>query len=249
MEKKKIKKRVKKVEKVKKPEGYYTDKICDFIVNLTFKFLKLIVTLIIGALYGAYTIIEALFDKCIELLKKCPKWAKIGLFYGVIIFIVFLILNPRTIEKYIGFETIKEQEVTKYVYIDDKTCKMDKYSCMIYLVGKEYGLTDEQSYLTVAISQHETGNYTSDAFKNKNNVGGVFKNGQLATYSSLEEGINAFINNLKKNYFDKGLNTIEAIGNKYCPIGASNDPKGVNVYWIPTVTKNYNKLIQTYMEG
>ena len=236
------------MKKNKKENAKLIDIFCDFVTKMGFKVFKICVLLVIGAFYGAYTLIEALFDKCIELIKKTPKLAKIGLFYGVIGLTIFLVLNPRTVEKYIGFETIKEQEVTKYVYIDDKTCKMDKYSCMIFLVGKEYGLTDEQSFLTVAISQHETGNYTSDAFKSKNNVGGVFKNGQLATYNSLEEGINGFINNLKKNYFDKGLNTIEEIGNKYCPVGASNDPKGVNVYWIPTVTKNYNKLIETYME-
>lgn len=235
------------MKKNKKENAKLIDIFCDFVTKMGFKVFKIGVLLVIGAFYGAYTLIEALFDKCIELIKKTPKLAKIGLFYGVIGLTMFLMLNPRTVEKYIGFETIKEQEVTKYVYIDDKTCKMDKYSCMIFLAGKEYGLTDEQSFLTVAISQHETGNYTSDAFKSKNNVGGVFKNGQLATYNSLEEGINGFINNLKKNYFDKGLNTIEEIGNKYCPVGASNDPKGVNVYWIPTVTKNYNKLIETYM--
>lgn len=249
MEKKKNKKRVKKVEKVKKPEGYYTDKICDFIVNLAFKFLKLVVTLLVGALYGLYTVIEALFDKCIMLLKKCPKWAKMGLFYGAIITIIILIVNPRIVEKYIGFETIKEKEVTKYVKIEDKTCKMDKYSCMIYIVGQEYGLTKEQSFMAVAISKHETGNYTSNAFKNKNNLGGIFRGGQLATFESLEEGINEFIKLLKNSYFDKGLNTIEKIGNVYCPVGASNDPTGVNVHWIPTVTKYYNELINNYMEG
>lgn len=236
------------MKKNKKENAKLIDIFCDFVTKMGLKVFKINVLLVIGSFYGIYTIIEVLFDKCIELIKKTPKLAKIGLFYGVIGLTIFLMLNTKTVEKYIGFETIKEQEVTKYVYIDDKTCKMDKYSCMIFLVGKEYGLTDEQSFLTVAISQHETGNYTSDAFKNKNNVGGVFKNGQLATYNSLEEGINGFINNLKKNYFDKGLNTIEEIGNKYCPVGASNDPKGVNVYWIPTVTKNYNKLIETYME-
>lgn len=238
---KKIKKGVKKVERY---EGYYTDKFCDFIINLTTKIVKLIITLVIGALYGLYSLIEVLFDKIIELIKKLPKWAKIGLFYGVVILITILILNPRTIEKYIGVETIKEYEVTKYVKIEDKTCKMDKYSCMIYLVGKEYGLTDEQSLMTVAISMHETGKYTSSAFKNKNNVGGIFKDGKLATYETLEEGINAFIKNLKKNYFDIGLDTLEKIQKKYCPIGAENDPKGVNKYWLPTVTKYYNELME-----
>lgn len=247
MEKKKNTKRVKKVEKIKK--GSYGERFCDFIVNLAIKFIKLIITLVIGALYGFYSVIEILFDKIIELLKKTPKKAKMLLFYGSIILIVILYLNPRIVEKYVGFETIKEHEITKYVKIEDKTCKMDKYSCMIYLVGKEYGLTDEQSFIAVAISKHETGNYTSSAFNNQNNLGGIFRGGQLATFGSLEEGINEFISLLKNSYFDKGLNTIEKIGNVYCPIGASNDPTGVNVNWIPMVTSYYNDLINNYMEG
>jgi hypothetical protein len=246
MEKKKNLKRVKKVER---QEGYYTDKICDFIVNLAIKVLKLVITLVIGALYGLYATIEVLFDKIFELIKKLPKMAKIGLFYGVVIIITILVLNPRVVEKYVGFETIKEKQVTKYVKIEDKTCKMDKYSCMIYLVGKEYGLTDEQSFMAVAISKHETGNYTSNAFKNQNNLGGIFRSGQLATFGTLEEGINEFVSLLKNSYFDKGLDTIEEIGNVYCPVGASNDPTGVNVHWIPMVTKYYNELIENYMEG
>lgn len=249
MENKKIKKRVKKVEKEKKQQGYYTDKICNFIVKIGYKVIKLIILLVIGALYGLYSVVEVLFDNLIELIKKCPKWAKMVLFYGVIITIVILVVNPRIVEKYVGFETIKEKEITKYVKIEDKTCKMDKYSCMIYLVGKEYGLTDEQSFMAVAISKHETGNYTSSAFKNQNNLGGIFRNGQLATFGTLEEGINEFVSLLKNSYFDKGLNTIEKIGNVYCPVGASNDPTGVNVYWIPAVTKYYNELINNYMEG
>ena len=139
--------------------------------------------------------------------------------------------------------------IWKVVKIEDKTCKMDKYSCMIYLVGKEYGLTDEQSFMAVAISKHETGNYTSNAFKNQNNLGGIFRSGQLATFGTLEEGINEFVSLLKNSYFDKGLDTIEEIGNVYCPVGASNDPTGVNVHWIPMVTKYYNELIENYMEG
>lgn len=241
------KKNVKRVEKVEKNKNIkLLDRICDFILKISLKILIIIITLVIGAFYGAYSVLEFIFDKIYSLTKKLPKTAKIGLFYGVLIFITFLLLNPRTIEKYIGFETIKEHEIVKYVEIDDKTCKMDKYSCMIYIVSQEYGLTHEQSLLTVAISQHETGNYTSQAFNNKNNVGGNFVNGQLATFDSLEQGINHYINNLKRNYFDLGLDTIEEIQPKYCPIGAENDPTGINKYWVSGVTKFYNLLLKKY---
>lgn len=243
------KKNIKRVEKVeKKKNNNLIDSFCEFLLKIGIKILKLVIILVVGAFYGVYTVLELIFDKIHLLTKKLPKMAKIGLFYGVLIFIVILLLNPRTIEKYIGFETIKEHEVVKYVEIDDKTCKLDKYSCMIYIVAQEYELSHEQSLLAVAISQHETGKYTSQAFKNKNNLGGIFRKGELATFESLEEGINEFVKLLKYSYFENGLDTIEKIGNVYCPVGASNDPHGVNIHWIPRVTQYYNELINNYQK-
>lgn len=96
--------------------------------------------------------------------------------------------------------------------------------------------------LAVAISMHETGKYTSKAFKELNNVGGMMCNSGLREYTTLEEGIEAFVSNLKYNYIDEGLDTIEKIQPKYCPIGAKNDPNGLNKYWVSGVTKYYNEL-------
>ena len=58
----------------------------------------------------------------------------------------------------------------------------------------------------------------------------------------LDKGIDFFVSNLKNNYIDMGLDTIELIQPKYCPIGAANDPKGLNKYWVGGVTKYYNEL-------
>lgn len=65
---------------------------------------------------------------------------------------------------------------------------------------------------------------------------------KLKSYSSIEEGIDAMAKNLKTGYIDKGLTTISQIGNKYCPVGAANDPNGTNSGWIPSVTSIYNQL-------
>lgn len=72
-------------------------------------------------------------------------------------------------------------------------------------------------YLATAIVLHETGcNYScSAAVRNKNNVGGMMGNGGLIRFNSLEEGIRAFVVNLKEKYYDKGLNTPELINKKY----------------------------------
>lgn len=119
---------------------------------------------------------------------------------------------------------------------------LDIYS-MFEKNGKEIGLSEEQILISIAISKHETGNYTSYAFKELNNVGGMMCNSGLRSYDSLDDGIEAYLNNLKYNYFDIGLDTLEKIQPKYCPIGAANDPTGLNKYWLSGTQKKYNELI------
>ena len=113
----------------------------------------------------------------------------------------------------------------------------------IYNKAVEKGLTHEQAVLVVSISRHETGNWVSNAFINKNNFGGVMCSTGLKTYETYNDGLDSFVSLLKNRYFDKGLDTIEKIGDVYCPIGASNDPTGVNKHWIPNVTKYYNEYL------
>lgn len=72
-------------------------------------------------------------------------------------------------------------------------------------------------YLSLAIVLEETGcSYNcSAAVNNKNNVGGMMGSGGLLSFESLDAGITAFMNNLKKNYYDQGLTTAEAMNSKY----------------------------------
>lgn len=96
-----------------------------------------------------------------------------------------------------------------------------------------------------AIISMETGYGTSNAIKNHNNPAGIMDPAanwmKLKTFSSLEEGLTYSAHNLKTNYIDKGLTTIPQIGAKYCPVGAANDPTGMNSGWIPGVTDLYKK--------
>ena len=72
-------------------------------------------------------------------------------------------------------------------------------------------------YLATAIVLHETGcNHScSAAVKNKNNVGGMMASGGLIRFNTLEEGIKAFVVNLKEKYYNYGLNTPELMNKKY----------------------------------
>lgn len=141
-------------------------------------------------------------------------------------------------------EVIQEdtkEEIAKEV-IEDK-CQYDSVTCKIKEIADNYGLDWK---LAVAISKHETGVYTSYAFKQLNNVGGMMywngKGTSLRSYNSLEDGIDAFVRNLKYNYIDLGLISIAQIQKKYAPLGADNDPNNLNSYWVNGVQKYYNEL-------
>lgn len=77
-------------------------------------------------------------------------------------------------------------------------------------------------YLAVAISLHETGcKWTcSRLVRDCNNVGGMkgtpgCHGGNFRSFKTIDEGITIFIENLSKNYYGKGLTTVELISSKY----------------------------------
>lgn len=120
-------------------------------------------------------------------------------------------------------------------------CALDEVSCKIKKVAQDYGVDWR---LAIAISKHETWDYTSYIFKHQNNVGGLWNGikGEFYSYDTLDEGIEAYISNLKNNYYNEGRTTIETIQPKYAPIGAKNDPNDLNSNWIPGVTRYYKEL-------
>ena len=116
-------------------------------------------------------------------------------------------------------------------------CTLDEVSCKIKKVAQDYGVDWR---LAIAISKHETGKYTSIEFNELNNVGGNFRNGSLMVFEDLDKGIDFFVSNLKNNYIDMGLDTIELIQPKYWPIGINDN--GDNKYWVSGVTRYYKEL-------
>jgi hypothetical protein len=89
-----------------------------------------------------------------------------------------------------------------------------------------------------AISKHETGNFTSSAFKNKNNAMGISDSKGPTMQKSAEDSIAKMAKGLANpNGYYKGKNTIGEIANTYAPIGAGNDPTGLNNGWGKGVAK------------
>lgn len=77
-------------------------------------------------------------------------------------------------------------------------------------------------YVAVAILLHETGckSRCSSLARNCNNFGGQkggpsCNGGSYKAYNSIDEGLVGFIDNLYRNYYSRGLTTIETIGPRY----------------------------------
>jgi hypothetical protein len=105
--------------------------------------------------------------------------------------------------------------------------------------GKRYNI--DPAFLA-AVAQHETGNGKSKAAMEKNNIAGMMGANGLRSYSSVEASIIDMARNLSNNYLDKGFTTIPKIGSKYAPIGADNDPTGLNNHWVTGVSHYLDQL-------
>lgn len=105
--------------------------------------------------------------------------------------------------------------------------------------GKKY---DIDPGLLTAIAIHETGNGSSRAINEKNNVAGMMGKNGLRSYASVEDSIYDMARNLRKNYLNQGKDTIAEIGAKYAPVGAANDPTGLNNHWTKGVSRQFNNL-------
>ena len=208
-----------------------------------------------------YLIIKAFNNLNAKLFMKLPRLARVIIIYLLVGLSLFAFEKPRVLVKEVLSSSIVEQVETLQNEIDNLLmqikakdneiarlkviAKLNDIEKSIYNKSIESELTHEQAILLVAISKHETGNWTSDLYKNNNNFGGIYngREGKFYSYESKDKGLQAFVNLLKNNYFGKGLKTIEEIGAKYCPVGAENDPQGINVHWVPRVTQYYNNYL------
>ena len=185
-------------------------------------------------------------------IKKTIKILFIGFILGILYSYLFiyqdLIKSTQRAETValVQLDQKEENNAQKPKKVEITTnyeCSLDEISCKIKKYADNYGLDYK---LAIAISKHETGSYTSYAFKELNNVGGMmYWNGNksvLKSFNTLDEGIESFVKNLKINYIDLGLNTIETIQKKYAPINAGNDPKGLNKFWVSGVKRYYEEL-------
>lgn len=114
---------------------------------------------------------------------------------------------------------------------------LKKYADTFQKMGEKYGVDPR---FLASISMHETGKGTSSAFRNKNNAMGISNRRGPIRMGSVEQSIERMAKTLSKpNGYYKGKSTIGQIGKVYAPVGASNDPNGLNGYWAKGVAKNF----------
>ena len=99
-------------------------------------------------------------------------------------------------------------------YLEKYKSPLLPYSDLIFEVSQTYGL---DYYWIVAIAQQES-NLCKKAPEDSHNCWGygIHKRGTLK-FDNYELAIKSYAEYLKREYFDKGLNTPELIMKKYCP--------------------------------
>lgn len=96
--------------------------------------------------------------------------------------------------------------------------------------------------LFATIAMHETGWGTSNAVINLNNPGGLMGSGGLMRFETLEDGMRVMARTINNHVNERGATTLEALRDIYAPLGADNDPTGLNHNWVPAVTSIANQF-------
>ena len=122
-------------------------------------------------------------------------------------------------------DTNVEEDIIEDIHFDNK------YDEMIYQATKD---TVIDPYLAIAISRLETGHYTSNAFVNGNNFGGMTGSDGVMSFSSLSDGLDRYVTMLEW-YYDNNMDTPSKMQSTYCP---------PNEDWDNIVSSIYSELKQ-----
>jgi hypothetical protein len=108
----------------------------------------------------------------------------------------------------------------------------------------EHIYTDVNTTTALSIGAAESGYYKVKYMLACNNVyGGMGSNG-LIKYKNIEFGVLSYVRYLSRNYYSKGITSLEGIGRIYNPTTDSNGNKIASPHWISmiqTAKKKYSK--------
>lgn len=134
-------------------------------------------------------------------------------------------------------EVVYAERIIENIVVDVEEISTDiedihfdnEYDEMIYQATKD---TIIDPYLAIAISRLETGHYTSDAFLNGHNFGGMTGSNGIMSFSSKSDGLDKYITMLEW-YYEMDMDTPQKMQAVYCP---PNDE------WDDIVSSIYNEL-------
>ena len=92
----------------------------------------------------------------------------------------------------------------------------------------------------LSIGAAESGYYKVKFMLKYNNIYGGMSSKGLIKHNNIEQGVLSFVRLMSRNYYGKGLTSIEAIGTKYCPV-YENGVKRASSHWINLVSTARNK--------
>lgn len=108
--------------------------------------------------------------------------------------------------------------------------------------------TNVDATTLLSIGAAESGYYKVTYMLKKNNIYGGMSSKGLVKHNNIELGVLKYVRMMSKNYYGKGLISIQSIGKVYCPV-LDNGVKKASPHWINLVSKakqkykSYNKEI------
>jgi hypothetical protein len=132
----------------------------------------------------------------------------------------------------------QDRKVAKklFLYLREQNSPLTSVARDIVAIGRYYRVDPR---LIVAISGGES-SFGKRNIRPHNAWGWLPKGG--THWETFTEGANDVASGLRTYYLDKGRTSVEAIQKKYCPVGAKNDPTGLNQNWLGTITQFYSEL-------
>ena len=146
-------------------------------------------------------------------------------------------------EKWTPIQTTVANPDPSALAADKLPAGLQPYAGAFVAAGQKYGVDPKA---LAAISMHETANGTSSAFRNKNNAMGISDNSGPVDTGTVENSIDRMARLLAAGQKGEGpyagKSTIGEIAGTYAPVGASNDPRGLNGDWASGVSANIKRL-------
>lgn len=123
--------------------------------------------------------------------------------------------------------------VVPYTGSSDYIEKLIMYYTQIY--------SNVDTSIALSIGAAESGYYKVKYMLKQNNIYGGMSNKGLIRYENIEIGVLKYIRLLSKNYFNKGLTTVNSIGRIYCPTTNEYGQTVASPHWINLVNTARNK--------